>query len=151
MSIVVRRAESRDLDAIWEIEKKCFTDEAFTKEQIAYLLEAPSGISLVAQIDHEIAGFIIGLIHQSDKTRTCHIYTIDVLTKHRRKGVASRLLSELEGALIKSGVTACYLEARANNVAAQKLYQKHGYTKAAQLKDYYGRGTHGIRFKKDLF
>ena len=151
MSIVVRRAESRDLDAIWEIEKECFTVEAFTKEQIAYLLEAPGGISLVAQIDHEIAGFIMGLIHQNEKTRTCHIYTIDVLIKHRRKGMASRLLSELEGILVKRGVTTCYLEARINNVAAQKLYQKHGYIKAAQLKDYYGRGIHGIRLKKDLF
>jgi len=151
VSIVVRRAESKDLDAIWEIEKECFTVEAFTKEQIAYLLEAPSGISLVAQINHEIAGFIIGLIHQNNKTRICHIYTIDVLTKHRRKGVASRLLSKLEGILIKKGVTTCYLEARINNVAAQKLYQKHGYTKAAQIEDYYGKGIHGIRFKKDLF
>ena len=151
MSIVVRRAESRDLDAIWEIEKECFTVEAFTKEQIAYLLGASSGISLVAQIDHEIAGFIIGLIHQNDKTGTCHIYTIDISPKHRRKGVASRLLSQLEGILIKGGVTTCYLEARANNVAAQKLYQKRGYTKTAQLKDYYGRGIHGIRLKKDLF
>jgi len=150
MSIVVRRAESKDLDAIWEIEKECFTVEAFTKEQIAYLLEAPSGISLVAQVDHEIAGFIIGLIHQNNKTRICHIYTIDVLTKHRRKGVASRLLNELEGVLIKRGVTTCYLEARTNNVAAQKLYQKHGYKKVKQLKDYYGKGTRGIRLKKDL-
>jgi len=151
VSIAVRQATSKDLDAIWEIEKECFTVEAFTKEQIAHLLEASSGISLVAQIDHEIAGFIIGLIYQNDKKRSCHIYTIDVSSKHRRKRVASRLLSELEGILIKRGVTTCYLEARINNMAAQKLYQKQGYKKVKQLKDYYGRGIHGIQLKKDLF
>jgi ribosomal-protein-alanine N-acetyltransferase len=151
MSITIRRANIEDLDALWEIEKECFTVEAFTKEQIEYLLEAPTGVSLVAQINHEIVGFIISLIYPRNKIRVGHIYTIDVLTRHRRKGVASRFLDELERILIDKGVKACYLEVRLDNVAARRLYKKHGYVEMERLRNHYGMGAHGIRLRKLLF
>jgi len=151
VSITIRQATIEDSDALWRIEKECFTVEAFTKEQIEYLLEASTGVSLVAQINHEIVGFIISLIYPRNKMRVGHIYTIDVLTKHRRKGVASRLLSELERIFMGKGVKACYLEVRLDNVAARRLYKKHGYVEMEQLRDHYGRGAHGIRLRKLLF
>lgn len=151
MSITIRQATSEDLDALWRIEKECFTVEAFTKEQIEYFLEASTGVSLVAQINHEIVGFIISLIYPRNKMRVGHIYTIDVLTEHRRKGVASRLLDELEKIFIKRGVKACYLEVRLDNVAARRLYKKHGYVEMEKLRNHYGRGVHGVRLRKLLF
>jgi len=151
VSITIRQATSEDLDALWRIEKECFTVEAFTKEQIEYFLEASTGVSLVAQINHEIVGFIISLIYPRNKMRVGHIYTIDVLTEHRRKGVASRLLDELEKIFIKRGVKACYLEVRLDNVAARRLYKKHGYVEMEKLRNHYGRGVHGVRLRKLLF
>jgi ribosomal protein S18 acetylase RimI-like enzyme len=151
MSITIRQATVRDLDTLWKIEKECFTSEAFTKEQLEYLLEASEGVSLIAQINHEIAGFIMSLIYSRNKMRVGHVYTIDVLTKYRRRGVASRLLDELERILIDRGVKVCYLEVLLDNVAARKLYEKHGYVEIGQLRDHYGRGVHGIRLKKPLF
>jgi len=151
VSITIRQATPEDLYALWEIEKECFTVEAFTKEQIEYLLEASTGVSLLAQINHEIVGFIISLIYPHNETRVGHVYTIDVLTRHRRKGVASRLLGELEKIFIVKGVKACYLEVRLDNVAARRLYKKHGYVEIEQLRDHYGRGAHGVRLKKLLF
>ena len=150
MSIIIRQVTDEDLSVLCEIERESFTIEAFTKEQIAYLLKAHNGVSLVAQIDGEIAGFIISSIYQHDERRVGHIYTIDVLTKHRRRRVASKLLGELEKIFKRRGVKACYLEVRTNNVAARELYQKQGYKKVEQLKDYYGKGVHGLQLKKNL-
>jgi ribosomal-protein-alanine N-acetyltransferase len=150
VSITIRRVASEDLDVLWEIEKECFTVEAFTREQIEYLLEAPKGVSLVAQINHEIVGFIISLIYSRNKIGVGHIYTIDVLTRHRRKGVASRLLGELEKIFMERGVKACYLEVRLDNVAARRLYKKHGYVEMEQLRNHYGGGINGIRLRKLL-
>jgi ribosomal protein S18 acetylase RimI-like enzyme len=82
--------------------------------------------------------------------KTGHIYTIDVATKHRRKGVGIKLLKELEKIFAKRDVQACYLETRLNNVAALKLYKKQGYTEIERLEDYYLEGAHGVRLQKRL-
>lgn len=149
MSITIQRATIRDLETLYQIERECFTIEAFSKQQIAYLLENPNAVSLVAQINSEIAGFIIGLTQRIDKMITGYVYTLDVAVKYRRKGVGLRLLDELERIFVKRGAKICYLEARVGNVAARELYRKHGYLEVKKLKKYY-RGMHGIRLEKKL-
>ena len=150
LSIHIRLATTDDLEMLYGIERECFTIEAFTKEQLAYLLENPKGISLIARINNEIAGFIIGLIYNHGTTRTGHVYTIDVAVKHRRRGVGLRLLEELEQRFVENGVDICYLEARRGNVAALELYRKHGYTEEDVLKDFYSGGVDGVRLMKKL-
>lgn len=150
LSITIHQATVDDLEALYRIERECFTIEAFTKEHIAYFLESSNAVSLIAQVNDEIAGFIIGLIHDYGKTRTGHVYTIDVAVKYRRMGVGVRLLEELEQIFIRRRVTLCYLEARLDNVAARELYRKHGYTEVERLKDYYSKGAHGVRLVKKL-
>ncbi|NIR86675.1 ribosomal protein S18-alanine N-acetyltransferase [Candidatus Bathyarchaeota archaeon] len=150
MSVSIQQATVNDLETLYEIERECFTIEAFTKEQIAYLLQNSNCVSLVAQIDDEIAGFIIGLTYLGNKVRIGHIYTIDVAVKHRRKGIGLRLLQELERIFAEKGVETCYLEVRIDNVAARELYRKQGYTETGRLKGYYPKGVHGVNLKKKL-
>ena len=104
----------------------------------------------MAQVGGETAGFITGLIEQHGKTRIGHIYTIDVASKYRRIGVGLKLLEEIEKDFTKKGAEACFLEVRFNNLAARKLYRKHGYIELEKLDNYYARGVHGTRFKKKL-
>ena len=150
MSITIQQATVNDLETLYEIERECFTTEAFTKEQIAFLLQNPNAVSLVAQIDSENAGFIIGLTYRGNKVRIGHIYTIDVAVKHRRKGIGLRLLKELEQKFVEKGIETCYLEVRIDNVVARKLYRKQGYIETERLKGYYPMKTHGARLEKKL-
>jgi len=150
MSMSIKPANKKFLDAIYEIERECFTFEAFTKDQIAFLLDNPSSVSLVALVNNEIAGFIIGLIYDWGREKIGHIVTLDVALKHRRKGVGMKLLKDLELKFKEMGVDSCYLEVRADNKAARRLYRSLGYKRVRTLKDYYGRGVHGIQFKKLL-
>ena len=149
MSITIQRATINDLETLYQIETECFTIEAFDKQHIAYLLENPNAVSLVAQINNAIAGFIIGLIHRHDEKITGRVYTLDVAVKYRRKGVGLKLLDEIERNFVKREVEICYLEARKDNVAALELYRKHGYVEVEELKGYY-KGAHGVRLKKKL-
>ena len=129
---------------------ECFTLDAFTVRQIASLLEDPHTFSLAAWENEEVLGFIIGMIHDSGEVRVGHIYTLDVASKHRRKGIGLRLLTELERIFVENSIEDCYLEVRASNVEALQLYRKHGYRKVEMLKNYYSEDTHGIRFRKRL-
>jgi len=146
----VKLATIGDLENLHKIERECFTIEAFTKEQITRLLKSPRTVSLVAWINREVAGFIIGSIENLDGTKAGHVYTLDVAVKHRRKGVGLRLLKGLEDIFAKKSVKTCYLEVRLDNMAARELYRRQGYTEVAPLTDYYYKGIHGVRLEKIL-
>ena len=150
LTATIRRTTVKDLELLHKIEIECFTLDAFTVKQIASLLEDPYTVSLAACENEEVLGFIIGMIHDSGETRIGHIYTLDVVPKHRRKGIGLQLLTELERIFVENSVEDCYLEVRASNLGALQLYRKHGYRKVELLKNYYSEGTHGIRFRKKL-
>ncbi|MEA2090545.1 MAG: ribosomal protein S18-alanine N-acetyltransferase [Thermoproteota archaeon] len=148
--LIIQQATIDDLEELYQIERECFALEAFSKEQLTYLIRSPSSISLTAQVGNKIAGFIIGLIQKRGKTETGHIFTLDVAVKHRRRGVGQKLLEEFERILKERNVTSCYLEVRAENAAALKLYRKNRYVEVEQLKNYYDHRINGIRLKKTL-
>jgi ribosomal-protein-alanine N-acetyltransferase len=148
--ISIRHATANDLEKLYEIERECFTVEAFTKEHIMALLQDADSVSLIAQLNDEIVGFIIGIIQRIRGVKIGHIYTIDVAIKHRRKGVGIELLKELEQIFSEKGVKVCYLETRLTNIAALELYQKQGYVAIERLNNYYFKGVHGIRLQKRL-
>lgn len=149
MSITIEDASGQHLDKLYIIETKCFKKEAFTKRQIANLLADYNSVSLVAKENCDIVGFIIGTIYTESNSLTGHILTLDVSPTVRRRGIARRLLREIEKIFRERGVTSCRLEVREDNVAALGLYQKLGYKRIAKLANYYGR-THGIHLRKDL-
>jgi ribosomal-protein-alanine acetyltransferase len=149
MKIKVEDASVRFLDKFYEIEKRCFEREAFTKQQIAYLLTNYNAIGLVARVNGEIAGFVIGRIDVGRNMPFGHILTVDIEPSHRRKGIAQKLLREIEAIFTERGIKECRLEVREDNVAASNLYQKLGYKKVGKLEKYYG-DAHGLYLKKAL-
>ncbi|MGB9741093.1 MAG: ribosomal protein S18-alanine N-acetyltransferase [Candidatus Bathyarchaeia archaeon] len=149
MQVTIEDATTKHLDRLYDIEKKCFKSEAFTKQQIANLLADYNSISLIAKANGEIVGFVIGVLYKQNGKTVGHILTVDVLPEHRRKGIGSRLLNEIEAIFRGKGASICVLEVREDNVAAFRLYQKLNYRKVATLKHYYG-SAHGIFLRKDL-
>jgi len=150
MSLKIEKAKLNDLDVLHRIERECFTSEAFTREHIAYLLESPNAVSLVAKANHEIIGFIVGIIENYGRVTVGHVYTVDVAPKHRRIGVGLRLLNELEHIFLEKDVKTSYLEVRMDNKAARELYRKKGYAELEPLENFYAKGRHGLRMKKEL-
>ena len=148
--VKVESASTADLQALYKIERECFSSEAFSIEELSFLIKNPNSISLTAKIGEEIAGFIIGLIYNTKSEKVGHVLTLDVAKKYRRKGVAKELMRKLEEKFRENNVKECFLEVKIDNEAAKRLYKKLGYREIACLKDYYGNGLHGIRLKKAL-
>ena len=149
MSVKIQRASIKHLDKLYEIEIECFKNEAFTKQQIAYLLTDHNSTSLFVEFNGETAGFVIGKTHRKWKSATGHVLTIDVSPKHRRKGIGLRLLQEIERIFKDKGVNVCFLEVREDNIAALDLYLRFGYREIGRLENYYGN-AHGVRLRKTL-
>jgi len=149
MEIKVEDASVKFLDKFYEIEKQCFQREAFTKQQIAYLLTDYNAIGLAARVNSEIAGFAIARVDIGRNASFGHILTVDITPAYRRKGIAQKLLHEIEAIFREKGIKECRLEVREDNVAALNLYQKLGYKKVGKLEKYYGK-AHGLYLQKTL-
>lgn len=149
MAIKIEDTLIRLLGKLYEIEKQCFGQEAFTKQQLIYLLTAYNAIGLAARVNSEIAGFAIARVDIGRNTSFGHILTVDIAPAYRRKGIAQKLLQEIETIFREKGIKECRLEVREDNVAALNLYQKLGYKKVGKLEKYYGE-AHGLYLQKTL-
>ncbi|XES77878.1 MAG: GNAT family N-acetyltransferase [Candidatus Bathyarchaeia archaeon] len=149
MTLQIETASVALLDALYEVEKQCFKAEAFSKQQIRYLLLDYNAFSLVAKVDGQVAGFVIGRLDWVQNQPVGHIMTLDVLPCYRRAGVAERLMVKLEELFRLGGALECRLEVRVDNVAALNLYFKLGYRMIGVLENYY-ESAHGFYLKKNL-
>jgi ribosomal-protein-alanine N-acetyltransferase len=149
MAITVEGAFQDDLERLYEIERQCFVEEAFTKKQISQLLSDYNSLSLIAREGPEIVGFIIAVICPGRKANRGHVVTIDVSPSQRRRGTGTMLLKEMERIFKSKFVDVSFLEVREDNVAALSLYRKLGYKRVGKLENYY-KTAHGICLKKTL-
>jgi ribosomal-protein-alanine acetyltransferase len=149
MTVKIEDTSIRLLGKLYEIEKQCFGQEAFTKQQLAYLLTEYNAIGLAARVNSEIVGFAIARVDIGRNTSFGHILTVDIALAYRRKGIAQKLLQEIETIFREKGIKECRLEVREDNVAALNLYQKLGYKKVGKLEKYYGE-AHGLYLQKSL-
>lgn len=139
----------RDIDELHNIEYDCFRDEAFSKEQLSSLIVSYNSVGLVAKQERRIVGFVFGSIYYERKKLVGHVLTIDVRSDYRRRGIGTKLISELERLFKEQGAAASRLEVRKDNAPAIMLYRKLGYEKVGELEGYYG-SVDGIYFLKKL-
>lgn len=149
MEIRIETATIMHLDKLYAIERQCFSEEAFSRQQIAYLLTDYNTIALAAKNNVDIFGFIIAQIDVEDSVEFGHIVTLNIPANYRKKGVATKLLHEMQMLLKQRGINECRLEVREDNHPALNLYQKLGYQIVGKLECYYGK-KHGLYLKKTL-
>jgi ribosomal protein S18 acetylase RimI-like enzyme len=149
MGVRIETATSRLLDRLYEIEKQSFQHEAFSKREIGFLLRDYNSVSLVARVGGEVVAFVIGRMEQEGGVLFGHIFTLETLPQQRRRGIATKLLCELEILFAERGAAESRLEVREDNAAAINLYEKLGYKRMGRLEGYY-RNAPGLYFKKYL-
>ena len=138
---IIRPASGNDLDAISEIEQKCFPEPiAYSKRQLAYLLLRANSASFIESCGGAIRGFVIVTYRRGSLTG--HIETIDVDPTYTKLGIGLRLLTFAEENMRKQGKHWSQLEVSEGNKVALKLYKKAGYTLKERVKRYY-RYEHG--------
>ena len=103
-------------------------------------LENSSSQYFVAVIDTEIAGF--GGIWKA--VDDCHITDIVVRKDLRKLGIGSLILEKLIQAAKDKMVNSITLEVNANNIPAQKLYEKYGFKIVGIRKKYYNNTDDAI-------
>jgi ribosomal protein S18 acetylase RimI-like enzyme len=141
---IVRPATANDLDAISEIEQKCFPGSiAYSKRQLAYLVLRANSATFVETCGGAIRGFVIVTFRRG--SRKGHIETIDVNPAYAKLGIGSRLLRFAEEDMRRRRKRWSQLEVSEGNRAALRLYKKAGYTLKERVKRYYRYEHRGTR------
>ena len=145
----IRPLAISQLEECWRLDQRCFVDgEAYSRETFEYLLTAPEAVSFRATTSGgTMVGFVIGLI---EPDHTGHITTVGVAPDHRRRHLAKRLMGEVEKGFRRRDVRLVRLEVRSLNIAAQKLYERLGYSVTQRLPKYYSNGGDGLLMLKSL-
>ena len=109
-------------------------DQHWPPPRLDAILRRPAGAGLMAidegQQPPAAIGFIIGFVTGGE----AEIIQITVSESYRRRGVGLSLLARFLEAHV---MTCCYLELRADNMAARNLYESAGFRTTGRRKGYY--------------
>src|SRR6185312_11811488 len=78
------------------------------------------------------------------------LYSIAVAPDFRGRGVAVLLMRDAEEIARGRGSRRLRLEARADNAAAIRLYERLGYGVIGRIAGYYADGTDALRYEREL-
>jgi len=145
----VRPLTEKHLHEVLRLNVRCFRNgENYTKHTFNYLLGEPRNLSYrIVTAAGEMAGFVFVLVNADG---SAHLTTIGVAPEHRRRQLAKRLLTHVEGALRTRNVRTIVLEVRVSNISAQQLYRDTGYTVVQRLAKYYNNGEDCYLMVKSL-
>jgi ribosomal-protein-alanine acetyltransferase len=123
-----------DFEGIWQLDQICFARGiAYTRPELRHFLLAQTAVTIVAEMESKIAGFLIA---DTDKHHG-HIITIDVHPDSRRSGLGTQLMDAAEVRMRDLGVRQIALEVAVNNMPAISFYKRRGYSVLKTIPRYY--------------
>jgi ribosomal protein S18 acetylase RimI-like enzyme len=145
----IRRARAEDALGIAVVEALVFgEDDRFTLRQIKRLIANPRAVVQVAIKNDTVVGWVVSLIRTHRRWKSGRIYGVAVDPSMMGRGIGRSLLEAALGELSGFGIRRVYLEVRVDNAVAIGLYESLGFTKMANLADYYGEGVAGVRMRR---
>jgi ribosomal-protein-alanine N-acetyltransferase len=138
-----------DLTGVLELEDALFAEEAWSRRMLAGELEQQpeTRYYLVAEENGTMAGYA-GLLTVGEQA---DVLTIAVATSRWGQGIGTQLLAALVGEARRRGCAEVFLEVRADNMRAQRLYKWWGFTEIGIRRGYYQpSGTDAIVMRRDL-
>ena len=127
---LLRRLAYSDLPAVISIERRSFP-APWSLAMFVLELSKPSGICLAATEDDRLLGYLVC----SRYDRVWHLMNVAVTPDHRRRGVASGLITRL---IEEAGRELPFtLEVRTSNREAIVMYERLGFRSAGVRPRYY--------------
>jgi [ribosomal protein S18]-alanine N-acetyltransferase len=123
------------IPAVLELEHDLFGDEAWTAESFWSELANPHAFYLVAHApgDEQLLGYGGLAVTGAD----AYIQTIGVSRSAQRQGLGRRMMHVLLDEAARRDAATCWLEVRADNDAAQRLYASLGFVGRGLRRGYY--------------
>lgn len=155
--IQIRPATRADLLDVVRIENASFPQPwpytAFERflDEAGFLVAAPTATTPDTNLtDVAIIGYVVADTVPHHGRPIGHIKDIAVHPDHRRRGIATRLLTRALSVLDSSRATRVKLEVRRSNTAAQAIYARFGFDTHHTVPRYYADGEDALVLMRQL-
>jgi len=125
-----RRMTEADLEAVLKIEYAAFS-HPWTRGIFLDSLQSYD-CWLMFEGDQQVGHGVINVIIDE-----AHLLNIAVKPQSQGRGLGLRLLERLMSRALELSAGECFLEVRASNLAAYRLYEQYGFNEVGRRRDYY--------------
>lgn len=132
MGLVIEKMTSSHIEEIAELEKECFSSP-WSEDGLKSELNNNFARFFVALSDGNVAGYI----GSHNVLGEVYITNVAVFGKFRRNGVGKALVEFLVDKMKSENSEFVTLEVRKSNLNAVSLYEKCGFQKVGERKDFY--------------
>ncbi len=137
INLILTQMQSGHLEKLAELEKICFSSQAWSYKSLEDELTNPTAHFFVAEVDEEVAGYI-GMYVVCEN---CYVTNVAVFPQYRRQGVATALIKMAMLTADAMETDFISLEVRPSNEPAISLYQSFGFGQNGLRKNYYKNPT----------
>jgi ribosomal protein S18 acetylase RimI-like enzyme len=136
VAVEIRQMQLKDIPAVFELGQALFTAEqlptlyrSWDEHELVALFDSDEETCLVAEAGDRVVGFALG--RMMDKPRSAWRYGwlewLGVEPRHKRGGVATRLLNQLTGLFIDRDARIMLVDTDAKNHGALAFFRKNGF------------------------
>ena len=130
---------------MYALDVACFEPPfRFGQREMRRLAEEPNAICVLAESDGILAGFSIAHLGSP----WCYLVTLDVAPEWRRRGLATRLMTDTESRARAAGAIGMGLHVYNGNGGAIRFYERLGYNRVGLDEGFYGRGLDALVYRK---
>ena len=137
INLILTQMQSGHLEKLAELEKICFSSQAWSYKSLEDELTNPTAHFFVAEVDEEVAGYI-GMYVVCEN---CYVTNVAVFPQYRRQGIARALIKMAMLTADAMETDFISLEVRPSNEPAISLYQSFGVEQNGLRKNYYKNPT----------
>ncbi len=133
MNVLLRPMTLADVEQVVAIDQVSFSLPWPQRSFHFELTDNPAARCWVAEVDRRIAAMLVGWLIVDE----IHIATIATHPNFRQQGIGEKILALALQVAQEEGALGSFLEVRAGNTAALKMYYKFGYAESGRRTGYY--------------
>jgi len=141
-SVTIRAAVAADLNELAALEEECFPDP-WARSTLQTALDDEKTLLLVAECGGAVCGYATAwtILDEGELTRMA-------VTRHARgQGIGAALLQAVWRECWRRGARVVFLEVRAGNEVARRLYERCGFARTGVRRRYYADGEDAVVMK----
>src|SRR5262245_5216084 len=143
MPVALRTMSREDLSAVLEIERRSFA-QPWSRTFLEKELSTPFARLVVALADVRGRSVIVGYTCRWRVTDEVHLLNVAVHPEHRGLSIGRLLVEGVIAEARETHATVLFLEVRAGNLVARRLYRHLGFRDLGVRRAYYGPGQDAI-------
>lgn len=130
IEIVFMGAE--DIPQVVQLENEIFS-RPWSEESFCTAIDNPANLYLAAKCGERVAGYV-GIWGMPPEGEVCNVAVSPDL---RGRHIGRKMMEAALGQVAKRGITRLFLEVRASNIPAKKLYKSLGFQESGVRRGYY--------------